>query len=184
MSVASPYFLKIDSDFAIDGALSPEGLENLTANYRSVLYLCTDSSGDRSVDAGFELLSTRFPDSLHIPFDSTNECFSSTYPQSLKLRHECLKSYLAFENALDTLSRPVAIICKSSRRAGAVLSAYKGNKESMSFSEIVAYGSEQGLSYLQSEGMSAWVRCVLEVGKADVVMNPSKTILFRQPKKI
>ena len=63
---------------------------------------------------------------LHVLSIFRDECYSSTYPASIKTRHACMKAYLQFEAALDKLEKPVAIVCKSSRRAGAVYSAFKG----------------------------------------------------------
>ena len=36
-----------------------------------------------------------------------------------------MKSYLKFEHAIDLLQKPLAIVCKSNRRAGLIYSIYK-----------------------------------------------------------
>lgn len=179
MSTPSSQFQAIDDNFAIDGLLSSSALEYIVENYTSVLYICTDDGDDRATETGFELIQQRFPfpKSSHIPFNHRDECYSSTYPASIKTRHACMKAYLQFEAALDKLEKPVAIVCKSSRRAGAVYSAFKGYKEGLTSSEILAFSSERGFSYIQSEGMSTWVRCVLEAGASCTVPKP---LIFRQ----
>jgi len=48
------------------------------------------------------------------------------------------------EVALDKLPRPTVIVCKSNRRAGAVLAAYKGVKECIPSKTLLRLYSEDG----------------------------------------
>ena len=41
-SSPSAHFAKISDEFGIDGSVTDDGLNHLVANYKSVLYLCTD----------------------------------------------------------------------------------------------------------------------------------------------
>ena len=43
-SSPSAHFAKISDEFGIDGSVTEEGLNYLVANYKSVLYLCTDDA--------------------------------------------------------------------------------------------------------------------------------------------
>jgi sulfur dioxygenase len=144
-------------------------VKTLAQSYASCLYLCTDSTEDLGAPAGFADIQTAFKEAQHIPFAPSAASFQpgATY-------FDCQDAYSSFERALDRLPRPTVIVCKSARRAGAVLTAYKGAKEGGGAEKAMSFAKDQGLSFVGAAGLAAWVQTV--AAKA----SSGAPILFRQ----
>jgi hypothetical protein len=109
------------------------------------LYLCTDSPDDKGTPNGFHDLASSFKTSKHIAFSM--EACAPTAPMK-----ELMDNFTPMEMALDAMPRPTLILCKSSRRAGAVLAAYKGVKESKTVHDAMEFAAEHSMSFTMSEG--------------------------------
>jgi len=140
MSTPSPNFDAPHALYGIDGEIS--NFSHLTENYKSSLYLCPDTASDKGyasrhvlfiwylfychvfrAENGVASVIEHFKENCvrHVPFDSSSPEFqlnSSLTPLQI------IQSYKKYEAALDALPTPTVIVCKSSRRASAVLVTY------------------------------------------------------------
>lgn len=66
-------------------------------------------------------MQSQFAKALSCPFDPSNPEFQVGNTDI----HRAVLAYKRFEDALDSLPTPTAIMCKSANRASAVLAAYK-----------------------------------------------------------
>ena len=97
-----------------------------------------------SIEGGFSSLSPFFPGtSTHCPFDTDKLARDASAPLSDIL---LLKLYKQMETELDRLPRPTIIVCKSNRRAGAVVAAYKGVKNCIVPQTLLRLYSEDGMN--------------------------------------
>ena len=71
-----------------------------------------------------------------------------------------MKLYKQMEIELDRLTRPTLIVCKSNRRAGAVLAAYKGVKECVPPKSLLRQYSEDGT---KSSYIIAYMTCLIRI---------------------
>ena len=76
--------------------------------------------------------------------------------------------------ALDSLPRPALVMCKSSRRAGAVLSAYRAVRAGQTAATALEQAAEQGLSFTGVAGLADWVSTVVSGASS------RSPLLFRQ----
>eukprot|EP00596_Hydrurales_sp_CCMP1899_P006903 CAMPEP_0119047990 /NCGR_PEP_ID=MMETSP1177-20130426/56300_1 /TAXON_ID=2985 /ORGANISM="Ochromonas sp, Strain CCMP1899" /LENGTH=400 /DNA_ID=CAMNT_0007023293 /DNA_START=62 /DNA_END=1264 /DNA_ORIENTATION=+ len=173
----SNHFLAVETDLAIDGGLSAEGLNHLSGHYKSVLYICCDDicnkeTPDFGVVGGYSVVAEHFPppQSIHIPLNPADAAYQSNCETVIAVRQ-----YSQFESALDRLQRPTAIVCKSARRAGAIYAAYKGVKEDKASAEVLAEAENKGLSFVGAPGLVAWLTTVVDNLKKKV-----EPIIFKQ----
>jgi Metallo-beta-lactamase superfamily len=161
--MASKNFLSLTPEFAIDGGITVENLEYLAQHFKSVLYTATDSqsgdSSDSGIPGGYATIAARFPGaSLHIPHDSSEPVFQ---PNCLELgTHAIVKKYVQFERALDSLPRPTVVVCKSNRRAGAVVATYLCVRDGLSGVDAIPHGKD--LTFNGAPGMKAWSDAVIQ----------------------
>ena len=162
VTMTSKNFLSLNSEFAIDGGITDENLEYLTQHFKGALYVATDNQSGDSADTGipgaYAAVATRFPGaSYHVPLDPNDPAYQ---PNCLELGTPAIiKKYVEFERALDSLPRPTVIICKSNRRAGAVLATYMCVKEGKSNVHAIEHGKD--LAFHGAPGLVAWSNAVL-----------------------
>ena len=142
-------------NFAIAGSLTTLPIEA----YKSCLYICPDTPSDTGVEGGFPACSSGFKNSIQVPFDPSSPQFQTGGGKS---PYEALLQFNAFQSAIDSMPKPLIIICKSARRAGAVLAAYKAVKEGLSIQETENFSDKAKLSYVGSPVMNAWVNTVVQ----------------------
>lgn len=121
MSLSSNY-IEINANYGIDGCISAEQMKFLTSKYKSVLYLCPDTETDKGCDGGFNGLLANFPaDQVKsVILDVGYPEYSATDSKPLL----AIQAYKRFENALKSLQTPTIVVCKTARRASAVIFAY------------------------------------------------------------
>eukprot|EP00607_Mallomonas_marina_P010126 CAMPEP_0182419760 /NCGR_PEP_ID=MMETSP1167-20130531/4139_1 /TAXON_ID=2988 /ORGANISM="Mallomonas Sp, Strain CCMP3275" /LENGTH=391 /DNA_ID=CAMNT_0024594843 /DNA_START=114 /DNA_END=1289 /DNA_ORIENTATION=- len=167
----SPNYVKINSDFGIDGGVNADGLQFLRENYKSCLYLCDDGKEICAGD-GFASVQEAFNEnSFQIPFNSGDDSFLPTAGPP-----ESMRAFGAYADALDVLERPTVIVCKSARRASAVVAAYSAVKGSLDSETILATAKQTDLKFLASEGMTHWVSTVANTA----AVNTRVPMIFKQ----
>jgi len=112
----------------------------------------------RSIN-GYQGCREVFPHSIHIPLVAASPEYQSSVEDNADA---AVLSYKRFEFALKSLPTPTAIICKSANRASAVFAAFKGIEEQLSSEEIMSYARQHELKFTNSEGLSAWVKVVVD----------------------
>lgn len=159
MSCSPPFRWLVQGRLAIAGAFEAGQMSAISTQFKSALYLCIDNDTDRAVQGGggFDDVSVALMGNAnHIAYDpSTHDPSSHLY--SIK----AIQDYLKYQNALDSMERPTVIICKSSRRAGAVASAYMSIKGKKTLSTTIDEASKADLSYLEDDKMKTWVTVVV-----------------------
>jgi len=176
MSTAKPSVKHcvVNENYAIDGIQDEQNVSYLSENFKSVLYLCPDTPTDSGAPNGVQSIIAKFPSGhvVALPLDVSDvEYATSGSCSPLQL----LKSYKKYENALDSLPTPCAIVCKSSRRASAVLSAFMVVKGLVSKKEMNETSVKLDFGYLGSANLVAWVDNV------QTLLAPTRSpLLFRQ----
>jgi sulfur dioxygenase len=125
---------------------------------------------------GFEALKSLFPEGgAHIYFNSAAPEYSMHLPTTvLPCPWSHVLAYRRYEEFLSVAPHPLAITCKSSRRASAVMAAYKGVTEKLSVATLDAFSTAHHLKYLLAEGFHAWVNNVVRN------LNGRNPLIFRQ----
>lgn len=170
--MASSAFFEVSAEFGIDGGIDSDALAFLAAKYAGALYLSSDSPTDLGANSGFEAVQASFPaGAIKVALDVSRDAYKVDGDSTLAAAQE----YKAFAAALDSLPRPTVIICKTARRASAVVAAYEGVKGRNSVDEVLSRASAQDLKFLGHEGLKKWVSTVVET-----FGRPRGTIIFRQ----
>jgi hypothetical protein len=68
------------------------------------------------------------------------------------------------------------VVCKSARRAGAVVAAYRAKKLRVPVDAVLAEAQDSQLTFLQSAGLTEWVSSTA----ASAASDPAYPLLFRQ----
>lgn len=175
MSSPQSSFKKVNEAFGIHGALSTEeDLASLKESYNSVLYLCPDTTEDCGCfDGGFAKLVSTFGTENVIALPVTMDLPAFRSDEVYHFMH-ALAAYEAFENAIETLRAPTIFICKTARRASAVVATYLGVRNRLSSKEVHEKSAEMGFTYLGSEPLRLWSSLVLSL------KNQQNRLLFRQ----
>ena len=137
--------------------------------FASCLYLCPDIDGDSGAPNGFADVKAVFKSAAQTPLLLSSPAF-----QPGAAPEDCLEAFAPYAMALDSLPRPTLVMCKSSRRAGAVLSAYRAVKAGLTADAALAQAGELGLTFTGVAGLSAWVSTVVSSAAS------RSPLLFRQ----
>ena len=98
----------------------------------------------------------------HVVFDSNEPEFNLHKAETtLPVPWITTLAYKRYEEAINASPKPLAIVCKTSRRASAVLAAYKGVNQGLTPAEVHDYSKQNGLKYVGSEGFERWVDTVV-----------------------
>ena len=157
-------YKRVDSDLFIAGAQTEESTKNIESNeIKSLLYLGMDSPNDLCAPGGFQGLSSLFPvdQSRHIPLDPSRIDFQEI-TENVPFPWHRILAYKRYEEALQQLQRPTAIVCKSARRASLVHCAYKAVRENLSKEDIFQYAQTQNFSFIGMKGLETWLSSVVE----------------------
>lgn len=180
-AVSSPQYKRINEKFGIDGYISDAtALKFLTENYKSVLYLTPDTPEDSGCFGnGFETVKEAFgvENSRHVPLTLSMPAFqfaSETFPI------HALATFERYQRALDSLPTPTVVVCKSARRASAVVATYLGVKDQRSEIQVLADSTDAGLSYVDAEPLREWSTVVLITNLRRRSYSGSAAIVFRQ----
>lgn len=73
--------------------------------------------------------------------DPSSPCFK-LYDQTASM---IMKSYRAYELAINQMAKPCVIMCKTNRRASTVAMAYKAVKEGKTAYDMIKESTERGL---------------------------------------
>ena len=144
-------------------------IAKLASQYASCLYLCPDVDGDSGAPNGFADVKAAFKSAAHTPLLLSSPAF-----QPGAASEACLEAFAPYAMALDSLPRPTLVMCKSSRRAGAVLSAYRAVKAGLTADAALAQAGELGLSFTGVAGLASWMSTVVSSAAS------RSPLLFRQ----
>ena len=171
--------VKINNNFSIAGALDLSSI-GILDTYKSCLYLTPDSSSDSGCEGGFQTVVNKMGSSnaIKIAIDVTAVPFTNNdMIQGLSL-------YKEIENAIDKLGKPILLLCKSNRRAGAVYSLYNSIKENKDKDKLFAEVNELGLSFPSAPPLLNWVlkthqiKTSLPILRRQFVENQSSTYSY------
>lgn len=148
----SQSFRRLSDNYSIDGPLSASALEWLKSTHASALYLCCDGddSGFEGGNGDFDTLRREFPEgqSAHVPIDAA------------KMKNPVLafRAFKTSSDALKNMKKPTAIVCKSSRRAGALYAALDGVSNGDDFDRVIEKSRDLSLPYTSVEALAAFVK--------------------------
>lgn len=167
MSSLSAYpstYVKINDTLGISGALESSNMDLLN-QYKSCLYLNPDTPNDLGCEGGFQTIVNKMSSSnaLNIPIDVSAAPFSN----GDMIRGFAL--YKEIEAAIDKLEKPILLICKSNRRAGAVFSLYSSIKEKKNKEQLLATVTELNLSYLSVPSLQNWVLKTHQISTSSIL---------------
>eukprot|EP01032_Pedospumella_encystans_P012691 gene12690-14664_t len=171
-SYASPNARKIDENYYLDGGIQEDQLAALAKDCNSALYLYV---GDSDAEEARQVLPKYFAASACLQLNSAHPVYQ---PDTASRPDEAIAAFKEFKAALDSLSRPVAIICKTATRASAVYAAYElAVKRNLTKEQTAELSKARELKYLGSAGLVAWVNTVIDQLHVHVPRNP---LVFRQ----
>lgn len=171
----------MNESFGIAGYIpDSSGLKFLAEKYKSALYLASDTPEDSGCFGnGFESVKEAFGDenSRHVPLTLSMPAFhfqSETFPI------HALAAFEQYQRALDSLPSPTVVVCKSARRASAVVATYIGVRAQRSESEVLADSKASGFSYVDAEPLREWSTIVLITHLRRRAYSGSAAMIFRQ----
>ena len=148
--------IKLDNNISISGIIeNEEGLDYVASNYKSLIYLNPDIDGDVGYFAGFDLVKEKINTASKIVIDVNKAPFT---PYNSVTAYSLYKE---LEEKIDNSEKPILIICKSNRRAGAVYAVYKSIKENKSLEQLI---NEQNVFTFQTTVLNTWVVNVHKIG--------------------
>jgi len=171
---AAATFAVFNESYAIAGAISGAELASLKAStYQSILYLCPDADGDTGCanaaddEEGKALFTAQI--TAHVAFNMKDPLFSSPLPSSddavAKAAH--LRASIGFYAELDAAfasmtTQPVLVMCKSNRRAGAVVAAREAIRRGLSAAEMMQDSTDRGLTFIGTPAHAAWASACVD----------------------
>jgi sulfur dioxygenase len=174
---ASNLHALVNERFGVDGGpLTSENILHLQQTYKSCVYLCADESGDHAPDGGFPVLEKAFPGQcFHFPLKPSAAPFAAgsdtaTLPKPIL----AVETYRHLEAGVVRLASPCVIICKTTRRAYAVLELLEGVRDGKTADQTLADSTRKGHGFMEVPGLVEWVRTVLDA------INGRNPMVFRQ----
>jgi hypothetical protein len=129
--------------------------------------MCTDAADDGcGIEGGFETIKGAFPEgqSAHVSFDTAK----------MKNPIHAYMTFKASTAALSKLKTPTALVCKSSRRAGALFAAITGAMDGDAAESVLEKSRDLSLLYTGVDALTTFVKTAVDAA------NSSKSpIVFR-----
>jgi sulfur dioxygenase len=165
MSISS--LVEVDKNISICGEIKNQNdLATITSSYKSLIYLNPDTDGDNGCyGEGFNVIKEAMGvNAFQIPINVTKQPFTpfnSITGYSL---------YLELQNTIDKCEKPLLLLCKSNRRAGAVYSLYKGIQEKKSEQQLLDDSHSLQLSFPSTAPLFDWVKNCHTIGTSSPIL--------------